>query len=265
MDALNNIEERKKSLLTFINEEFKANVTIEDIHYNRNEHGTDDFGTPVGTFYVFTDEEADKFVAEDVENLIWEFKGDLSCFNPFEEYVRDTYLSWDGGKEWWENDYQDYLANLEDEKADDDRFPNKLAEVLYQSQMEIENTDDLEDYGSDDFIKQWLEDDYTDIDTLKEEYINKKINEMNDDYLGEYLLRFGNDSLTTMIDNGDVTVDYEGIAEWSCGLTSRGDRVCGTREYCILNEDNDTEYYLYQYDDKPYTKDTDKENEEYDR
>ena len=242
--SINKIDERKEAIKTFFEEEGKE-IDIKDIHFKENPYGQSSFFTPYGEYYVFTDEEADKFVAEDIENLIDECNGSLACFGEFEDMVKERFLTWDGGEEWFRNDYNEYLDGLENDDANDSRFPNKLAEVLYYSQMGIKTPDDLEDYGSDDFINQWLEDDYQDIEELRQNYIDKEIEEMDGDYIGEYTLRFGDSSIQEKLQTGEITIDYEGIAEWSCNLSGRGQRISSVDGQENEVEVNDTTYYIY--------------------
>lgn len=327
--------ERVNALLDFIREESGDDsyelydIVLVDNSYSYDSLKDHEFETPIGTFYVLTEEESYKFMEEDIESLIDEC-GLMNCFGDYTDYVVDNYVKWDG-EDWFKEDYQSYFEDIESECDGygifENRLQSELFEILVQDDVncdfeqykeyreekttleaDMDNIrafiDDLKEFvlnsgeiGEDmdgtlspyregdttfDTVIEWINDshrdesrealeeimedyfkdeysyldEYRDIDEwfdtyedkkdeLIEQAVDKRVEDLDGNYFEEYKFQFGDDGVKHLISNGEVEIDYKGIAEWT--VTNDGFGRISSYD----GQDNEQGgFHIYKEDDK---------------
>lgn len=346
--------DRAKALLEFLREtdkDYQMYDIVEDYQEWRTYETS--YKTPEGEFTVMTDDEAMEYLADDIENLIDECGLKNAFGENYWEYVRDNFVEWDNGEEWFRDDHETYLRDIESETYgyEDSIFENRLQKELFEALCDTEcledyknyrreiadfeatddpkelarkildgmgledvepNTDDIQiihplgyihnentveadtdiitdiiikgkamdsygefsskmflwlsdpkEEGREEVIAKYIEGEYdnslVDIKDIREWFenyednkeelikqaIDKYIDGLDGNYLEEYLFQLGDDNLKYLIENGECSIDYKGIAEWTESIDGLG-RIASYDG--VDNEVGD--YHIFCMDDK---------------
>ncbi len=226
---MGDLDARIQAVLSRINYENDENYTADDIKVNTY-GSTTEFETPVGTFVVMTEEESYDYIAEDTEQLI----DDIGIYDLFGkdyvDYVIDNFISWNNGWDFMREDYDSYYDDIESESARDDRFQTRCQEELYET------------IGNGEDVETWLES----YDYNRELYVEQAVEKIlaeYDDPLEWANDNFGKEFIKRLINEGEVEIDYNGIAEWTVDIDGFGRIASYDGEDW---EDDESDYHVYR-------------------
>jgi len=227
---MRDLDARIQAVLSRINYENDENYTADDIKVDTY-GSTDEFDTPVGTFVVMTEKESYDYLAEDTEQLI----DDIGIYDLFGkdyvDYVIDNFISWNNGWDFMREDYSSYYDDIESESASDDRFETRCQEELYEA------------VGNGADVETWLES----YDYNRELYVEQAVEKIlaeYDDPLEWANDNFGKEFIKRLIDEGEVEIDYNGIAKWTVDIYGFGSRIASYDGEDW--EDDESDYHVYR-------------------
>lgn len=230
---------KEEALAKYLNEKHDDNLTAEDICLDYDTT----YKTPYGTFSVCTDEEADEAMRDDIENII----DDIGIYDTFGEnsrdYIIDNFCSWEQGEECFEEDYMSYFDDISYETANKPVFCSRQQEELWD--IVAEKLYDSEPSAAE--LISFVED----YEIKKDEYIDMAIEQFKDDidndYIGWARDNFGEEEIKHLAEQGELQIDYKGIAEYIADVDGRGPTLSSWDGYEIDLTGSD--YYAYMIDD----------------
>lgn len=227
------VDARVEAVVRRINDEFGGSYTADDVNVRDHDWDfgkTTDYITPEGEFWVMTEKESYEYLAEDVEELI----DDLGIYGLFgkgySDYVADNFVSWSNGRDYMYEDYESYYDDIENESASDDRFETRCQEELYEK------------VGDEEDIETWL----ASYEDNRELYVERVIESIIDEYsdpLEWAIDNFGKEFIKRLIDEGEVEIDYDGIAEWTADIDGFGRIASYDGEDW---EDDESDFHVYR-------------------
>lgn len=170
--------------------------------YFETEYGED--------FMVLTDDEADEEFYNYESDLIEELG--LDAFTKWaRDYIIENFVDLDWFEDYFREDYESYVNDIESESTSSDEYENRLEEKMAETEC---------------------------VDV--EEFIDYLVDSVSDDFVGEFEFQLGKDALTKVIlDNGlldiDKVIDYI-KEEDGRGVLADYDGV----------ENEEGEYYIYR-------------------
>lgn len=218
------------------------------------------YSTPIGEFSIMTDDEADRAVLEDVENLFDDigvemFGNGLPIENFIDEESEERIL--DCAKE----DAISYMEDIASENSsfssDYTRQQEEIVEFLADKGEINFNIDDLKEYVEDkensdysEEIAEFFEDYDNDIDEYIELYAEDYAYEYKDNPIDYFLEHFGKDFVTDRLKEGFISVDFEKIAEEIICVDGRGNSLARYDGNENEQEFEGCNFYIYKQDDK---------------
>jgi hypothetical protein len=160
--------------------------------------------TPEGTFLVMNEEDSREAVKDDIESLMDDIG--LDSFTPsFQETIIDKYMDEEWFKDYCKEDYEAYASDIETEpdRVGEGKYDNRLIQECIENHIitDEEINEDGEYTGKKDLIEE--------LST----YLYERVEKDYDSYVAWYKFEFGNDSLTYLIKNNNITFDIEGITD----------------------------------------------------
>ena len=186
-------------------------IETKEIEEDMNNHKY--FRTEGGEEYmVLTDDEADEVFYDYELNLIEECGLDAFSYWAKADIIENC-LDVDWFKDFYREDYEDYVNDIETESASSDEYANRLEEEMAEAEC-------------------------TDV----EEFINYLVDSISDDFVGQFKFDFGEEMLTEVIMNNNL-LNMDEVIDYIKEIDGRG---------IIANydgvENEEGEYYIYRID-----------------
>jgi len=270
---------KAEALLKYVCEDSGKEYTLDDIEEEKYSESYTEYHTPIGTFTVLSDREADQAVVADIEALIDEMG--LDAFSPqAQDYIENNCL--DEATCYLEDimreSFESYYNDIESEPSSYSFFENRLQEELFDMddtvspypltyvdnviQVRYFHEDEnmklgrlLDDYGLDidtyDEITEWFDSYEDNKEYLIDKAVDTKINEY-DSAVDWVRNDFGEEAIKTYIKDGTIRFDYEAIAEYIIDEDGRGSSLShwDGEEIELTND-----FYAYKQDDGVYERD----------
>jgi len=223
-------KEDKKKMQEFVKFLGDSDITINDI-----EHEYDNVYSHDGEEYlILTDKEADQAMTDVIERDINELG--FEQLGHFGQIIIDNYISGDWFDEYMKTNSEEYIDEIESET--DERFGNRLIAELYD--IDILEDGDFEEDGDGEPIYDKLNGN-VDMDDKKEEYVEYRANEYDDDGVFYCQETYDDDTFKKMaIRHGDI--DYKGAGKQAARMNGRGNHLSSYDG----EEHESGKYYFYQ-------------------
>ena len=169
------------------------------------------FKTEDGEEYmVLTDDEAEEEFYNYESDLIEECG--LNAFSDWaKDYIIENFLDVDWFEDFYREDYEDYINDIETESASSDEYANRLEEEMAEAEC-------------------------ADV----EEFIDYLVDSIRDDFVEEFKFNFGEKMLTEVIMNNNL-LDMDAVIDYIKETDGRG--ILATYDG-VENEEG--EYYIYR-------------------
>lgn len=197
--------EKIKALAKFLGIETKEiEEDINNHKYFKTEDGEE--------YMVLTDDEADKTFYDYELELIEELG--LDGFSDWaKDYVIENCLDVDWFEDFYREDYENYVNDIETESASSDEYANRLEEEMAEAEC-------------------------TDV----EEFINYLVDSISDNFVGQFKFDFGEEMLIEVIMNNNL-LDMVAVIDYIKETDGRG-----TLASYDGVENEEGEYYIYRID-----------------
>ena len=161
-------------------------------------------------YMVLTDDEANETFYDYESDLIEEYGLD-GFSNWVKDYVIENCLDVDWFEDFYREDYEGYVNDIETESASSDEYANRLEEEMAEAEC-------------------------TDV----EEFIDYLVDSISDDFVGHFNFDFGEKMLTEVIMNNNL-LDMDAVIDYIKEIDGRG--ILASYDG-IENEEG--EYYIYR-------------------
>lgn len=248
---------REQALLEFC-QETDESITEYDIVEQDNAYRYS-YSTPIGEFTIMTDDEADRAVLEDIENLFDDigvemFGNGLSIENFIDEESEESIL--DCAKE----DATSYMEDIAEEKSsfssDYTRQQEELVEFLSDEREINFNIDDLKEYVEDKENSDYPEeiaDFFENYEDNVEDYIEMYAEDYKDEYsdnpIDYFLDHFGKNFVNDRVKDGFISIDFEKVAEEITCVDGRGNILASYDGNEYEQEFEGCSFYIYKQND----------------
>ena len=184
-------------------------IETKEIEEDMNNHKY--FRTEGGEEYmVLTDDEAEKTFYDYESNLIEECG--LDAFTDWARgYIIENCLDVDWFEDYFREDYESYVNDIETESASSDEYANRLEEEMAEAEC-------------------------TDV----EEFIDYLVDSIRDDFVEEFKFNFGKKMLTEVIMNNNL-LDMDAVVDYIKETNGRG--ILASYDGF---ENEEGEYYIYR-------------------
>lgn len=176
-----------------------------------------EFETPEGDYLVLDEDESYQYAKDGIESIYDDIG--LEAFTSWMvDWIYDNALDTDWFEDFFREDYESYLDDIESEVAYKGDYENRLIQELHENGDITDDDFETSEDGDVDYSKF-----IGDIDSAKESFVNSRLRDIEGSYIEEYKSNFGKDALKDVVDRfnlidldavKDECIDNDGVAHF---------------------------------------------------